>query len=146
MTDWTINYILHILEAKDWSANKLATEAGVAASTINRPLRERDNLQNKLSRQTLLKIQTASGIDPAPFISNEFKEEAAIFSQKQPTTTARRSLEGLIERETNDKPSSKNEIKISIAGPIAQIAATIDRDGIKKLRDKLDAIESMLDD
>lgn len=145
MRDWAIDYILHVLEIKDWSANKLATQAGVAASTINRPLREKD-WKNNLSRSTIMKIRDASGIDPAPFIPKELREDAAMFSGPRPQTTADRALARLDADPPTPRALVKNEIKIALVGPLAQIVATVDREGLEKLRKKLDAIESMLDD
>lgn len=144
MRDWAIDYILHVLEKKDWSANKLAQEARVAASTINRPLRIKD-YANKLSRQTITKIQVASGIDPAPFIPAEFAEDAAMFAGRQ-QTHADRALAKLDQDDPAPNAQSLNEIKIAVVGSVAQIVATVNRDGIAKLRKKLDAIESMIDD
>jgi len=144
MRDWAIDYILDVLERKGWSANKLAQEAGVAASTISRPLRTKD-YANKLSRQTVAKIQAASGIDPAPYIPGEFAEDAAVFSGVQ-KTHAGRALAKLDQDEATPNAQSVNEIRIAVVGPVAQIVATIDREGIAKLRKKLDAIESMIDD
>jgi hypothetical protein len=40
----------------------------------------------------------------------------------------------------------KNEVRITVVGPLAHIEATVDRAGLAKLRARLDAIESMLDD
>jgi plasmid maintenance system antidote protein VapI len=143
MRDWTINYMLHILQEKNWSANRLATEAGVATSTVGRPIREAD-YAGKLSRDTVLKLQKASGIDPQPFIPSDFEEEIAAFTRPRPKTTADRVLEAL-DQPPGPMAQTINEIKIAVVGPIAQIVATVDRAGIAKLRQKLDAIESMLD-
>jgi len=153
MRDWAIDYILHVLVAKNWSANRLATEAGVAASTINRPLRDK-NWSNNFSRTTLMKIQEASGIDPKPFIPAEMTEESEMFSAKanrtgmgrRPESLADRVLLGLDIASVPPLPLDINKIKIAVAGPIAQIVATVDRTGLARLRRKLDAIESMLED
>ena len=92
MNDWTIDYIKHVLEARDWSANKLAMVAGLAASTIARPLREEGRLDYRLSRLTIQKIAKASGIDPAPFIPPGLVEEAGTYT---PSTRAGRILADL---------------------------------------------------
>lgn len=145
MRDWAFDYILHVLKAKNWSANRLATEAGVAASTINRPLRVQD-WPHKLSRTTLTKIHEVSGIDPKPFIPAGFAEDADTFASQRPLTLADRALRNLDKANPNSETQPTNEIKIAVVGKLAQIAATLDRAGIAKLRAKLDAIESMLDD
>lgn len=143
MNDWTIEYIKHVLEARDWSANKLAMVAGLASSTIARPLREQGRLDYRLSRLTIQKIAKASGIDPSPFIPAGLFEEAATYT---PATRAGRILADL-DGEAKSAPSQPtNEIKIAIVGPLAQIVATVDRAGLARLRAKLDAIESMLDE
>jgi transcriptional regulator with XRE-family HTH domain len=150
MRDWAIDYIVHVLEAKDWTMNRLSEEAGVAASTINRPLRDR-NYPHSLSRATIRKIAAASGIDPAPYIPADQSEDRALFAgfAERARTYADRALEDL------DKPpeakgtplaaSPLNEIKIAVVGNLAQIVATIDREGLQRLRQKLDALEAMLD-
>jgi len=147
MRDWSIEYILHVLEKKDWSANKLAVEAGVSASTIARPLREKD-WPHKLSRTTLMKVREASGIDPSPFIPAGFNEDANLFASARTRTGA--TLDRMMADERGDAaPLSAqhvNEIKIAVVGPLAQIVATVDRAGIARLREKLDALETMLDD
>lgn len=147
MRDWAIDYILNVLEIKEWSANRLATEAGVAASTINRPLRDPE-WPHKLSRSTIAKIRDASGVDPAPFIPTEMAEDAEIFSRGQRLLQQVGSVDAMGEAEGQSalNAQKRNEIKVAIVGPLAQIVATIDKDGIDRLRAKLDAIESMLDD
>lgn len=149
MRDWAIDYILNVLELKNWSATRLAKEAGVAVSTIARPLREKD-WPNKLSRETIRKIQEASGVDPDPFVTDGFSEEKTPFAPRdRPKTAAAIALEQL-DVPTGAKPQpnaqARNEIKIAVVGDLAQIVATIDKAGLTKLRAKLDAIESMLDD
>lgn len=143
MTDWTIDYIKHVLETRDWSANKLATMSGLAASTIARPLREQGRLDYRLSRLTIQKIARASGVDPAPFIPAGLFEEAGGYT---PSTRAGRILADLDRDPSDTGTQPVNEIKIAIVGPLAQIMATVDRAGIARLRAKLDAIETMLDD
>lgn len=145
MRDWAISYILAVLEAKDWSANQLATNAGVAASTINRPLREKD-WPHKLSRTTISKIRDVSGVDPTPFIPDSFAEDAAVFGNGGPNTLAARSLSTIDRPEAVPNAQTLNEIKIAVVGPLAQIVATVNREGLTKLRQKLDAIEAMLDE
>jgi len=149
MRDWAINYILKVLEERDWSANRLAKEAGLSASTINRPLREKD-WPNRLARETIRKVQEASGVDPSPFIPDEFHEERALFSRPpRRQTEAGRILENLDQGnpvETGPNAQTRNEIKIAVVGDLAQIVATVDKLGLTRLRAKLDAIESMLDD
>lgn len=145
MKDWAITYILHVLEVKDWSANRLATEAGLASSTINRPLREPD-WPHEISRTTIKKVQKASGIDPAPFIPDGFSEDKSIFTSPRRQTVADRALAELDQPKQTPNAQTINEIKIAVVGPLAQIVATVNREGIARLRAKLDAIESMLDE
>lgn len=145
MRDWALDYILHVLEAKDWSANRLAVEAGVSPSTINRPLRIVD-WPHHLSRTTIAKIWDATGIDPAPFIPEGFSEDSATFSMPRPRSMAQNVLEQMDTPTSAPNAQKINEIKVAVVGPLAQIVATINREGIARLREKLDAIESMLDD
>lgn len=143
MKDWAIDYVLHVLETKDWTMNRLATETGVAASTINRPLRDK-SWKGKLSRDTISKIQAASGINPREFITDGFAEDHPRFASSGSVTVSGSALSAL------DEPHSLttqkiNEIKIAIDGSNAQIVATINREGIATLRRKLDLLEEMLD-
>lgn len=148
MKHWTIEYILHVLEAKDWSMNRLASEAGVSPSTINRPIREKD-WSFAISARTIGKIFRATNIDPSPFMPKGMSEPASMYmgeeSKPRPKSSAQTTLENL-DSETSAPAFAVNEIKIAMVGPIAQIIATVDREGIAKLRKKLDAIEAMLDD
>jgi lambda repressor-like predicted transcriptional regulator len=143
MRDWAIDYILHVLEAKNWSANKLAEEAGLASSTIARPLRTQHDPRYRVSRTTIHKIAKASGIDPAPFAPPGMEDEAAVYD---PATSGARILAALENLGIKPNGETTNEIKVAVAGPYARIVATVDRTGLAKLRAKLDAIESMLDD
>jgi lambda repressor-like predicted transcriptional regulator len=148
MRDWAIDYILHILETKQWSMNRLAQEAGVATSTIARPIRERE-YPHKLSRDTITKIREASGIDPAPFIPAELAEDANLFSPPPgQRTRAGRILAALDTPAAAEGPNAQatNEIKIAIVGPLVQIVATVNKAGLARLRAKLDMIESILDE
>jgi len=144
MRDWAVEYLLHVLEAKDWSVNRLASESGVATSTLARPLREKD-WPHKLSRGTIHKVREATGIDPSPFIPKEFSEERTEFARARPETSADRVLHNLDHDGPQQAEQPLNEIKIAVVGTRAQIVATIDRQGIAKLREKLNAIEAMLD-
>nr|WP_323779582.1 hypothetical protein [Amylibacter sp.] len=150
MRDWAIDYILHVLDAKSWTANRLASEAGVAASTINRPLREK-NWPHKLSRATLVKIRDASNIDPSPFIPEEADESAFLsmnYDLGAPTEETMARLESAVQSHKQTWPSptrlEKGDIEISISGNHAYIEAFIHLDDIARLRKKLDAIEMML--
>lgn len=144
MRDWAIDYLLHVMEVKGWSANRLATEAGVASSTIARPLREKD-WAFRLSRDTINKVAAASGVDPAAFAPRGMAE-GGLSSAVRPDTVAARSLRALDQAQPMPSAFERNEIKIAVVGPLAQIVATVDRAGLAKLRQKLDIIESMLDD
>jgi lambda repressor-like predicted transcriptional regulator len=167
MRDWALGYILHVMQTKHWSANRLAVEAGVAASTIARPLRVPD-WPHKISRTTISKIYAASGIDPASFIPEDFADDLALFAAQGRKSNAGWGISGLEEVTTsmmmrNPAPGEGKiyatirvapelsgpahaDIKVSIDGRLAHIDATVDRAGIVKLRAKLDAIEAMLDD
>ncbi len=127
MKNWTVEYLLAVLEKKDWSANRLATESGVAASTINRPLRERD-WKYQLKPDTINKIHAASGIDPRPFMPDGLQEATPRFvnAARQP------------------RPLAMNEVRVEISGECATLSAKINRDGIELLREKLDALERLL--
>lgn len=146
MAHWTAEYILHVLDEKEWTMNRLASEIGVAASTINRPIRGGDPLTAK----TISRIFQATGVDPTPFIPSDLQEAGAIYkaaAPPRPKTVADEVL-GLMDEEPTAAPNAQelNEIKIAVLGPTAQIIATINKAGIAKLRAKLDALESMLDD
>lgn len=59
--------------------------------------------------------------------------------------TAEEAMNNLRDPKVAAEMNAVNEIKIGIKGDVAQIIATVDREGIAKLRKKLDAIESLLD-
>ena len=70
MSDWAIEYLRHVLTEKGWTAADMARAAGVAHSTINRPLTTQD-WPHAISRKTLARVAEVSGIDPAPFSRGE---------------------------------------------------------------------------
>lgn len=143
MRDWAIDYILHVLETKNWSANRLAEEAGLASSTIARPLRTQNDPRYRVSRTTIHKIAKASGIDPAPFAPPGMEDEASVYD---PSSSGARILEAIEKLGMKPNGEPTNEIKVTVYGSLARIVCTVDRAGLAKLRAKLDAIESMLDD
>lgn len=130
--------------------NKLATEANIAASTINRPIREPD-WPHGLSPRTIAKVHTASGIDPSSFMPNSMEEPAAMYlgapMGKRPETSADRALAKLIapddDTTAEDRP---NKISISVSDSKAQIVATVDKRGLEQLRRKIDALIAVLED
>lgn len=144
MRHWTLDYVLAALEKKDWSPTRLAKEAGVSASTINRPLRERD-WPYGLKPQTVAKIHRVTGLDPKPFMPTGMQEPAQMYLAR-PKTTADRVLENLppADQETAQAPSRTNEIRIDISGETARIIAVVDHEGLQTLRSKLDALEIVL--
>lgn len=84
MTDPAIDYLRHVLEARNWTAADLARLAKVSHSTINRPLTVPD-YPNAISRQTISKVFAASGIDPTPFFQKS-GEAVVPFSPPDPAT------------------------------------------------------------
>lgn len=127
MEHWIRNYILNVLEKKDWSPNRLASEAKLSTSTIARPLREKD-WKFDMKPSTIRKIQKASGIDPTPYMPNELRENAVLY-----TTT-----------DKLDAPLDLNRIVISVSEDIATIDARVDAKGLARLREKLDALATIL--
>jgi transcriptional regulator with XRE-family HTH domain len=147
---WTIEYLGQVLEQRDWSMARLAREAGVSASTINRPMREA-NWSFALHPGTVAKIHAASGIDPRDFMPRDMEEPPEMFRASTDTVAAQvlRNLDKPPVAEPDEgRPNAqaRNEIKIAVVGDLAQIVATVDRAGLAKLRAKLDAIDAMLDD
>jgi len=130
MSDWARQYILHVLETRDWSANRLAQEAKVAASTINRPLYNKD-WPFQLSRGTIEKVRAASGIDPTPFMPEGFGESSA--------------PEYAAPAPHGDDPEM-NTVRLSIDGGVARLEAVVDTNGIARLRRAIEAIELALSD
>jgi transcriptional regulator with XRE-family HTH domain len=64
---------------------------------------------------------------------------------KNRRSSAAEALANLDDPKIISDVNTRNEIKIGIKGDLAQIIATVDREGIEKLRKKLDAIEALLD-
>lgn len=135
MDQWTLRYLDAVMAQTGWSMNQVSELTGIAASTVNRPYREGGNL----SRRTLDKIHEKSGLDPKPYAPESVRarwygleDEGADFKPRpdpSPTLTIM---------------SGRSNIKVSIDSGIAEIAATVDADGIAKLREKLDLIEALL--
>ncbi|KID12543.1 transcriptional regulator [Ponticoccus alexandrii] len=143
---WTVNYLQHILETRDWSMNQLAERAGLAASTINRPLRTQD-YSLALSARTVAKLHAASEIAPDPFMPAAMQEPPGMY-RAATDSTASRVLQAL-----DDPPHEKgigaqprNDIKIAVVGDMAQIIATVDREGLDRLEAKLQTLRQLLDD
>lgn len=67
MKDPALDYVRHVMQVRDWTAADLARAAGVAHSTINRPLTVA-GWKNALSRKTIDAIYRVTGIDPTPFV------------------------------------------------------------------------------
>ena len=143
MKHWTAKYVLSVLDQKDWSMNRLAEEIGVAATTVNRPMRA----DEPLSAKTISKIFQKTGIDPAPFAPDGLEEPISVYKSgpmgKQPKSRAHRVLETL------DDPQPQVPvafgIKIALDGRYAQIVATVDKDGLRQLIEKLEGIEKIID-
>lgn len=146
MTDWAITYLRHVLDVTGYSVNKLAQEAGVATSTLNRPLNT-PNWRHKLSRDTIQKVYRATGIDPTPFTQAGMADTAKGLDLRsmppRPETRADRVLQGLPPPPTVTRTPA---ISISVENGVAMITATVDRAGLDQLRRKLDAVEALLDD
>jgi len=143
MKHWTAQYVLSVLEQLDWSMNKLAEEIDVAATTVNRPIRSDEGLSPK----TISKIYRRTGIDPAPFTPKEMDEPISVYklgaSGQRPETNADRVLKDL-DSDTTLTPKEKN-IVIRIDGARAQVSATVDKDGLRDLINKLEAVEKIID-
>lgn len=138
MRDWAYDYVEHVLAKTGWTMNQLAKEAGLAASTINRPFRQGADAGG-MSRRTLKKIADASGIDPRPFESAAggrrpgFAEDMIDFAQSPKAPTLSFS-------------SGLNRMTFRVDGGVVEIIATVDLEGISKLREKLTLIEALLKD
>ncbi|WP_181892982.1 hypothetical protein [Falsiruegeria mediterranea] len=143
MTHWTREYVLAVLERQDWSMNRLATEIGVAATTINRPLKSKDASAG-LSAKTISKIYETTGVDPSEFAPVGMSEPIALYMEKpqgrRPETTADRALKKVISSQTGEH----QEQKIAIVGDLVQVAATVDKDGLEKLIKRLNLIHEAL--
>lgn len=66
----TLNYIAYVLDHLKVSPSKLASMAGLASTTLTRPLAKPDH-PFTLSTSTLEKIKEASGIEFAPFMTRD---------------------------------------------------------------------------
>lgn len=130
--------MLHVLQARDWSMNRLAREAGVAASTINRPLRDRD-WPYPLKPDTIARIHRASGIDPRPFVAGEMAEPAEMYaSPREAAPKPEASAKAL------HQTAPLNVVDLYIENGTATVLARLDRAGLDALRRKLDALEVVL--
>lgn len=125
MSDWTVEYVRHVLDARRWTGAELAARAGVSASTINRPVNTA-HYSNSISSRTLDKIASASGIDYRQFAPSPGMAEP-VHSFVPPA-----------------KPKAKTAIHIVIDGAIAHLDAMVTRENIEEVRRKLDLIEALL--
>lgn len=66
-TSGALAYVRHVLKELQVSPSALALKAGIASSTLTRPLNN-DAHEFLLSLTTLEKIKAASGVDYAPFL------------------------------------------------------------------------------
>ncbi len=125
MSDWTVEYVRHVLDARGWPGAELAERAGVSASTINRPVNTA-HYPNSISSRTLDKVAAASGIDYRRFA---------------PATGV---AEALPAYSPTERPRAKPSIHIVIDGAVARLDATVTRENIEEVRRKLDLIEALL--
>lgn len=129
-TDPALTYLQHVLAKTNWTMNELAERAGVAASTINRPLR--GGHKHSLSRKTLVKIARASGIQPPPTL---LATPVATDADPPPGFAAPAAAPML----------GHNEVRVVISARGAEIHAHVDRAGLAALRAKIDLIEKLLE-
>lgn len=76
-----LDWVQQIMEAKHWSENRLAKEAGLSASGINRFLNDPDN-KRQLRSSTIERLEAASGI-PLPR-AQSFRELPQITHELEP--------------------------------------------------------------
>lgn len=149
MTDEPIGAILKRLrEAAGMTKAELRRASGVSYDTINKL---EAGSQSSTSPTNLAALADILGDELLPNRGKAgFSEPGGPYK-----STAARILADVEpaqppmgDAEKASKPSalSVNEIKIATVGNLAQVVATIDRQGIAKLREKLDALEAMLDD
>lgn len=142
MRDWAYDYLEGVLQQTGWTMNGLASRVGVAASTINRPMRDKQ-YSGQMSRATLRKIMEISGVDPAPYAP---ASELALLTG--PLAAMAEGPRGFqpAPAPTLSLHSGQDQFVISIAGGRAQITADVGPHGIAKLREKLDLLELLLKD
>lgn len=143
MRDWAIDYIMHVLEQKDWSMNRLATEAGVASTTISRPLKD-STYSGHLARSTIAKIREASGIDPTPFIPKELLEDTEHFAHLPRENRAR--SQAASEAVVPSHSEKLNQVVFTFDGQTVKLEGTFDRRGLVELHKKIEKIESLFID
>lgn len=130
MRDWAVDYILHILQTKGWSANRLAQMAGVSSTTISRPIAQ-NGTGHRVSRQTLAKIAKASGVDPTPFVPPGFSENSAEFA-------------GVTIEAPKIPAVPLNSFQVVIDGRTATIHAHVDAAGVATLIERLELVRKLL--
>lgn len=126
MKDWAVDYLLNVLERKDWSVAELARRAGVSQSTLSRPIARKD-WPGKLSRDTIARIHEASGIDPAPFAPSGGFSEPPIAAMLHPEGQA-------------DGPP----YRVAFDGRTVEITAKVDADGLDRLLTYLETIRPLI--
>lgn len=138
-------------EAAGLTKAELRRQSGVSYDTINKL---ETGKQESTSPENLVALAEVLGAELLPDrLKDGFSEPNGSFESSASRTlkSLEPAQEHLGDTETEGSaghPSALhvNEIKIATVGKLAQIVATVDKDGLAKLRKKLDAIETMLDD
>jgi transcriptional regulator with XRE-family HTH domain len=149
MEHWTKSYVFAVLEQMQWSMNKLATEIGVSASTINRPIRAEG-----LSAKTVSKIYNVTKVDPEPYFPKGFSEPPSLFKdpfqippRRAPADIRREQLVMRGQEITSETPDlAAQYTDISMRGHLVQIHAVCDKAGLSRLIEKLTITLDILDD
>jgi DNA-binding phage protein len=129
MSNWTLTYLRHVMDATGLKGAELAHKAGIAASTINRPLSDA-NWPHLLSHKTLAAVALATGISFKDFEPDSATSVAPfVRSDRAPTGQA---------------PDGDCDMQIQVDGNRAHLVATVTLDCIEALRRKIDLLEALL--
>jgi hypothetical protein len=115
------------------NGSEIAARAGVAASTINRPINT-PGYSGNISRTTIERVAAATGVDYRPFMP-----QAAM---GPPPATFPAPVKA--RRVPADLAAQVDGIRIKIEGHTAFIEALVTTENIAELRRKLDLIESII--
>lgn len=138
-TQWQIKYLRHVLDRTGQSIAELARNAGLAHTTINRPLKT-PNWKYELKPDTIKAVAEATGIDPTPFIVEGAAEPPALYLGKpsRPRSQADQVLRSL------PAPNMRGDFHVHLDGDIVRVSAAVDLATIPRLRKALDAMEDLL--
>lgn len=115
--DWALNYIKMVMSQLGVSASELAARAGMASTTLTRPLKETGEHPYRISRSTLEKIRDVTGIP--------FPDESGV------------SLSGRVKAVTAHPPASTEDPEM-VQVPVFDVEASAGHGALVHAEEQID--------